>query len=104
MIPSPNYEAFLAVVQTGSVTEAALGLGLPRPTVSRRLARLESELGVALLHRTTRSVTPTAAGQRLFERVSPLFEQWRSIEAEARDEGAAVVGRLRVAVLPLVME
>lgn len=99
---SSHYASFVAVVQLGSITEAGRQLGLPRGTVSRHLARLESDLGVALLHRTTRQVTPTSAGQRLFERVVPLLDEWASIEADVRADAGAVVGTVRVSVIPLL--
>ena len=97
-----NYEAFVAVVRLGTVTAAALELGLPRPTVSRQIARLEADLGVALLHRTTRRISTTAVGQDLFERVRPLLEQWAAVEALTRQDADIVVGTVRISVLPLI--
>jgi DNA-binding transcriptional LysR family regulator len=99
---SPHYEAFVAVVRLGTVTEAAKVLNLPRPTVSRHIARLESDLGVALLHRTTRRITPTTAGQQLFERVEPLLEQWDAVESDLRNQSGTIRGTVRISVLPLV--
>ena len=61
-----DYEVFAHVVETGNVSAAARRLAMPRPTVSRTLAALEADLGVALLTRTTRKVSPTPAGQRLY--------------------------------------
>ena len=71
-----NYVSFLAVARCGTISAAATELGLPRPTVSRQITRLEADLGVALVHRTTRRVTTTAAGQRLLERLVPLLDAW----------------------------
>ena len=54
---------FLAIVDCGSLTQAAERIGLSKSIVSKRLKRLEEMLGVALLHRSTRGVTATAHGQ-----------------------------------------
>ena len=97
-----HYVAFVHTVALRSITAAAREMGLPRPTVSRYLSRLEADLGVALLRRTTRSVRPTAAGQRLHDRVRPLLQQWTQAEAEASEEARVVRGALRISVLPLV--
>ena len=99
--PPESYRAFCLAVETGTITDAAAALALPRPTVSRQLARLEEDLGVALLHRTTRRVTPTAAGQRLYERVGPLLDQWASLEDDVRRDADLVRGSVRVSVTPV---
>ncbi len=54
---------FLAVIETGSFTGAAEKLGTRSGQASKRISRLETELGVRLLNRTTRSVAPTEAGR-----------------------------------------
>jgi len=59
--------AFVRVVEGQSFTEAAKVLGLPKSSVSRRVSELEKELGVQLLHRTTRKLTLTDAGRTYFE-------------------------------------
>lgn len=65
--------AFVGVHEAGSFSIAADRLGVPRSTVSRAVSALETRVGVRLFHRTTRSVTTTAAGLELFARVaSPL--------------------------------
>jgi DNA-binding transcriptional LysR family regulator len=99
---SQHYEAFAAVVRTGNVTTAARELKIPRPTLSRRLARLEADLGVALLHRTTRRVNPTPAGQRLYEGLEPLLAGLDALERAVREEADAVTGTVRISVLPLL--
>jgi len=99
--PPRGYEVFAWVVETGNVSAAAAKLGQPRATVSRTLSALERHLGVALVSRTTRRVTPTAAGQRLFERIRPLLDAWAEVEAETRAEAVDVRGAVRVSAIPL---
>jgi DNA-binding transcriptional LysR family regulator len=67
--------AFLAVVRERSFTRAAAKLGISQSALSHTLRRLEARLGIRLLTRTTRSLSPTAAGERLLERLGPHFEQ-----------------------------
>jgi DNA-binding transcriptional LysR family regulator len=71
--------AFLAVARERSFTRAAAQLGLSQSTLSHTIRELEERLGVRLLTRTTRSVSPTEAGERLLRNVGPRFEE---IEAE----------------------
>ena len=87
---------FATAAQESSFTRAASRLGVPRSTVSRRIAQLEQELGVRLFHRTTRRVRLSSAGESLFERVGPsLTSIFDSVEhvAEASPEPA---GQLRI--------
>src|SRR5437764_11862583 len=71
--------AFIAVGQERSFTKAAAKLGVSQSALSHTLRGLETRLGVRLLNRTTRSVAPTQAGERLLQSVAPRFEE---IEAE----------------------
>jgi DNA-binding transcriptional LysR family regulator len=71
--------AFLAVARERSFTRAAARLGLSQSTLSHTMRELEERLGVRLLTRTTRSVAPTQAGERLMTRLGPRFDD---IEAE----------------------
>src|SRR2546429_5661424 len=71
--------AFLAVARDRSFTRAAARLGVSRSALSHTLRGLEARLGLRLLTRTTRSVSPTAAGERLVQAVGPRIEE---IEAE----------------------
>jgi DNA-binding transcriptional LysR family regulator len=71
--------AFLAVARERSFTRAAAQLGVSQSALSHTLRGLEERLGLRLLTRTTRSVSPTAAGERLLQHVGPRFEE---IEAE----------------------
>ena len=79
--------AFLAVARARSFTRAAAGLGVSQSALSQTIAGLEERLGVRLLTRTTRSVAPTEAGERLLARIGPHFD---GIEAEL-----AALGELR---------
>src|SRR5438552_16737365 len=71
--------AFLAVGQERSFTRAAAKLGISQSALSHTIRGLEERLGLRLLTRTTRSVAPTEAGERLLNTIGPRFEE---IEAE----------------------
>lgn len=81
--------ALAAVVREGSFTAAARALGVSKQTVSDRVAALEHEVGVRLLSRTTRRVTPTAAGATYVARVAALLagldEAGRDLQAAQRE-------------------
>jgi DNA-binding transcriptional LysR family regulator len=66
--------AFLAVARERNFTRAAAQLGVSQPALSRTIRALEARLGVRLLTRSTRSVAPTEAGERLVQAVAPHFE------------------------------
>lgn len=66
--------AFLAVAREGSFTRAAAQLGTSQPALSNTIRTLEARLGLRLLTRTTRSVSPTEAGLRLLETIGPHFD------------------------------
>lgn len=67
--------AFLTVARERSFTKAAAKLGVSQSALSQTVRGLEEKLGLRLLTRTTRSVSPTQAGERLLERVGPRFEE-----------------------------
>src|SRR5579859_4279977 len=71
--------AFLAVARERSFTKAAAQLGVSQSALSHTIRGLETRLGLRLLTRTTRSVAPTEAGERLISKVGPHFEE---IDAE----------------------
>src|SRR5215218_1166998 len=71
--------AFLAVARERSFTKAAAQLGVSQSALSHAIRGLEARLGLRLLTRTTRRVSPTEAGERLVLTVAPRFEE---IEAE----------------------
>src|SRR5947199_2350210 len=67
--------AFLAVARERSFTRAAARLAISQPTLSQTVRSLEERLGVRLLNRTTRSVMPTQAGERLLQAIGPRFDE-----------------------------
>src|SRR5205807_10340514 len=79
--------AFAVVAEQGSFTRAAAELGISQSALSHTMRALEERLGVRLLSRTTRSVSPTEAGERLLHHIGPRFDE---IEAEV-----AAVSELR---------
>lgn len=90
----------LMLARAGSLTTAAVQLGVPRSTVSRRLARLERHLGVPLAERTTRSFRLTAAGQRLVLEAGPVLARLQTATEGVRADAGLVRGRLRLASPP----
>lgn len=89
-------DAFVRVIEAGSFTAAARGSDLPKSSLSRAVKKLERELGVLLVLRTTRKLTLTEAGQLYFERAQGAL----SSLAEARDQlleaGSEPRGRVRM--------
>lgn len=86
--------AFLAVARERSFTKAAAKLGVSQSALSHAMRALEERLGVRLLARTTRSVTPTEAGERLRNAIAPRFEEIESELAalsELRDKPAGTI-------------
>lgn len=67
--------AFAAVARAGGFRDAARANGVSASSLSIAVRRLEAKLGLRLLNRTTRSVAPTEAGQRLIEKLTPLFSE-----------------------------
>ena len=101
-------EAFLAVARRRSFRRAAADLGVTPSAVSQSIRGLETRLGAALFIRTTRSVGLTEAGQRLFERAGPAFEELLAASEVARGLGERPSGLLRLSVprsvVPLILE
>lgn len=94
--------AFTKAVESKSLTRAAAELGIPRATLSRRLARLEDRLGARLLRRTTRSLAITDAGDALYRHARIVLDAVDEAEASIRREGNVVRGNLRVSCPPSI--
>jgi DNA-binding transcriptional LysR family regulator len=87
---------FSVVARERSFTRAAAQLGISQPALSRAMRQLEERLGVRLLARTTRSVSPTEAGEHLLRVITPRFEEINielALLSEFRDKPA---GKLRI--------
>jgi DNA-binding transcriptional LysR family regulator len=87
---------FAAVVEAGSFTRAAERLGVTKAVVSQQVARLEQELGAALLVRTTRKVTPTEAGTTLHARSVIILRASAEAFDELAQDAAEPTGTLRL--------
>lgn len=89
-------EIFVRVVETGSFSAAARHYNVGQPTVSKAVAQLEDWLGVKLLLRSTRSVTPTEAGTSFYERSLRTIEEAGEAVIAARGAASGLSGKLRV--------
>lgn len=87
---------FVAVVRSGHFAAAARSLGLPKSTASQRVARLEANLGVRLLERTTRVLRPTHAGAAYYERCVRILGEVEDANAAVKDLATSPRGTLRV--------
>jgi len=88
--------AFLAVVRERNFTRAAARLGVSQSALSHTVRRLEARLGLRLLTRTTRSVAPTEAGERLLRSIGPHFEQIETGLAELGELRDRPAGTIRI--------
>lgn len=94
--PLTELAAFVAVVDSGSFTAAAQRLGSTKSLVSKQVTKLEDRLGVRLLHRTTRRLSLTEAGERLHERASRALEDIAEVQQEIATFQDLPHGKLRV--------
>jgi len=88
--------AFVAVARAGSFTKAAAQLGVSQPALSQTVRGLEARLGVRLLARTTRSVAPTEAGERLLNAVGPRFDEVEEGLAGLAEMRGKAAGTVRI--------
>jgi DNA-binding transcriptional LysR family regulator len=91
-----DLSAFVAVARERSFTRAAAKLGVSQSALSQTVRQLETRLGVRLLARTTRSVAPTEAGERLFRTLSPRFEEIDAELAALRELREKPSGTIRI--------
>ncbi len=90
-------ELFVRVVESGSFSAAARERRLSQPAASKQVAALERSLGVRLLHRTTRKVTPTDEGLAYYDRAREAVQSLREAAAAVRTREAGLGGTLHVA-------
>ena len=96
MIELEDLRSFAEVVESGGFTRAARRLGVSKSVISRRIARLEDELGSRLLSRTTRGLSPTEAGLELKARSERILTELEEAREAVASQGSEVVGRLRL--------
>ncbi|MET3415132.1 LysR family transcriptional regulator [Methylobacterium sp. 1030] len=98
-----DLEAFLAVVETGSIVAASGRLHLTQPGVSRRVQALEALLRTTLLDRQSKPLKPTPAGREAYEHGRRMLRAFEDLRAALAPDGV-VRGELRVGVTPYVSE
>ncbi len=94
-------QALVAVVNAGSVSGGARDLSQPRATISRRIARLEERMGMRLMHRTTRQLELTKAGEELFEHARGIIAAVDAATEALHVKDPKPRGLLRVSVPPM---
>ena len=98
-MPRENFNdliAFLTVAREGSFTKAAAQLGVSQSALSHTMRGLEARLGLRLLTRTTRSVSPTEAGERLLSSVAPKFDEIEDAVAALSELREKPAGTIRI--------
>src|SRR5215475_4955345 len=97
MLKLESIAAFVAVVETGSISGAAHRMALSKSVVSQRLADLERTLGAKLLHRTTRKLSLTEDGTAFYARAKRIVQETADAAAEIGERRGELVGPLRIA-------
>jgi DNA-binding transcriptional LysR family regulator len=93
-----NIRYLVEVADSGSFSAAARVFGVPPSLVSRRIARLEEDLGARLFQRTTRSITLTDAGQAFLDHARTGMQSLLLAQESAGDSQGALSGRIRLSV------
>jgi DNA-binding transcriptional LysR family regulator len=94
-----SLQTFVAVVRSRNFTNAADALGVTPSAVSKQISGLEERLGVRLLNRTTRSVSPTEAGQLFYQHCENILESITEAEKLVTDFDVTPRGRLRITAM-----
>lgn len=98
-----DLEAFVAVVETGSLVAAAARINLTQPGVTRRIQSLEDSLGIALLDRQSKPLRPTAAGREAYEHGRRVLRSLDDLKAGVSPDGA-IGGEFRLGIMPYLSE
>lgn len=91
-----DLETFVVVAELGTITAAANKMNLPKSTISRRIKKLEEELEISLLHRTSRKTRITNDGQILYQRVASALGEIYDTERLIRGRRTEPLGTLRI--------
>ncbi len=87
---------FIAVVQTGSFTQAAEQLNVPKSAISTSISQLESHLQTRLLHRSTRRVTLTDVGERYLPECQALLSELEELETRFQQQSQQLSGVIKI--------
>jgi DNA-binding transcriptional LysR family regulator len=98
-----DLEAFVAVVESGSIVGASARLNLTQPAVTRRVQNLEGELRTALLDRQAKPLKPTAAGRETYEHGRRVLRSLEDLRAGLRPDGD-IGGEFRLGIMPYLSE
>jgi DNA-binding transcriptional LysR family regulator len=98
-----DLEAFVAVVETGSIVGASARLNLTQPGVTRRVQNLEERLGAALLDRQSKPLKPTSAGREAYEHGRRVLRSLDDLKAGVSPQGE-VQGEFRLGIMPYLSE
>jgi DNA-binding transcriptional LysR family regulator len=99
MIDVKDLEAFLAIVDGGSISHAANGLGLTQPAISLKLKKIEAELGVKLFQRTPRSMVPLPTAEGIVPQVREILNKFEGIRESLTTEVSSLAGVVRIGCL-----
>lgn len=94
---------FVQIVESGSLAKASRQLFIAQPALSQQMARLEDEVGKALLLRSSRGVSPTENGEALYHHAKFMLRQLDQAVSVARQETAAVSGRVTLGLAPTTL-
>ena len=89
-------KTFFNVIQTGSFTKAAVFLNQPKSRVSRAISRLENQLGVELIRRTTRRISATSIGKEFYQNISPILNTLNKELIKVSNYQKEMTGMLRI--------
>lgn len=99
MIDLKDLEAFLAIVDSGSISHAAHQLGLTQPAISLKLKKIENELGVKLFQRTPRSMVPLPTALGIVPKIREILNKFDGIKETLTDEISSLEGTVRIGCL-----
>jgi len=98
MLKTEEIQAFIQIVNSGTITAAAGQLQLAKSAVSRRLSELEEQLGVELFHRTTRKLSLTDSGRAFYERCVQILDDLTEAEHSVSESHREIRGKIKIAV------
>ena len=96
MLKLEGIASFVAVAESGSISEAARRLHLSKSIVSERLAEVERQIGASLLHRTTRKVSLTEDGTAFLERPARILREVEEATSDMAERRGTLSGPLRI--------